>query len=64
LDVSSNRLSFSMILSALIIGSALIIQTGIEPHIWGIPALGLIGFLVTGVLGMGLVIYILRTGNI
>ena len=64
LDVSSNRLSFSMILSALIIGSALIIQTGIEPHIWGIPALGLIGFLVTGVLGMGLVIYILRTGHI
>lgn len=53
-----------MILSALIIGSALIIQTGIEPHIWGIPALGLIGFLVTGVLGMGLVIYILRTGHI
>ncbi|SFM78932.1 2-octaprenylphenol hydroxylase [Methanolobus profundi] len=64
LDAASNRLSFSLIISAIIVGSSLIIQTGMEPHIWGVPLLGVIGFLVAGFFGMWLVIYILRTGRI
>ncbi|MBP1909764.1 ABC1 kinase family protein [Methanolobus bombayensis] len=64
LDAASNRLSFSLIISAIIVGSSFIIQTGMEPHIWGVPLLGVIGFLMAGFLGMWLVIYILRTGRI
>ncbi|TQD24984.1 AarF/ABC1/UbiB kinase family protein [Methanolobus vulcani] len=64
IDAASNRLSFSLIISAIIVGSSLIIQTGMEPHIWGVPLLGVIGFLMAGFLGMWLVIYILRTGRI
>ncbi len=64
IDAASNRLAFSLIISAIIVGSSLIIQTGMEPHIWGVPLLGVIGFLVAGFFGMWLVIYILRTGRI
>ncbi len=61
---SSNRLSFSLIISAIIVGSSLIIQTGMEPYLWGVPMMGVLGFIAAGVLGMGLALYILRTGNI
>ncbi len=64
IDAASNRLAFSLIISAIIVGSSLIIQTGMEPHIWGVPLLGVMGFLMAGFLGMWLVIYILRTGRI
>ncbi|WP_094227722.1 ABC1 kinase family protein [Methanolobus psychrotolerans] len=64
IDAASNRLSFSLIISAIIVGSSLIIQTGMEPHIWGVPLLGVMGFLMAGFLGMWLVVYILRTGRI
>jgi ubiquinone biosynthesis protein len=64
IDAASNRLSFSLIISAIIVGSSFIIQTGMEPHIWGVPLLGVIGFLMAGFLGMWLVVYILRTGRI
>ena len=63
LDVASNRLSFSMIISALIIGSSLIIQTGMSPRIFGVPLLGIFGFFLAGFLGMGLLISILRSGR-
>ncbi|MDF1533999.1 MAG: AarF/ABC1/UbiB kinase family protein [Methanosarcinaceae archaeon] len=63
-DAASNRLSFSLIIAALIVGSSLIIQTGMEPHVWGVPLLGVLGFSIAGFFGMGLVIYILRTGRI
>lgn len=64
LDAASNRLAFSLIISAIIVGSSLIIQTGLEPYIWGMPMLGVIGFVMAGLLGMWLVVYILRTGRI
>ncbi|MDP2215984.1 MAG: hypothetical protein Q8J68_01660 [Methanolobus sp.] len=40
------------------------IQTGQEPHIWCMPVLGVTGFVMAGLLGMWLVVYILRTGRI
>ncbi|WP_406670401.1 AarF/ABC1/UbiB kinase family protein [Methanolobus sp. ZRKC4] len=64
IDAASNRLAFSLIISAIIVGSSLVIQTGMAPHIWGVPLLGVIGFLMAGFLGMWLVVYILRTGRI
>ncbi len=63
LDISSNRLSFSLIISALIIGSSLIIQTGMSPRIFGVPLLGIFGFLMAGLLGLGLLFSILRSGK-
>lgn len=63
IDRSSNRLSFALIISALIIGSSMVIQSGIGPLFMGFPILGVIGFAFAGILGLGLVISILRSGR-
>lgn len=63
LDIISNRLSFSMIIAALIIGSSLIIQTGMTPSIWGVPLLGILGFSIAGFLGLGLLVSIIHSGK-
>jgi ubiquinone biosynthesis protein len=64
IDRSSNRLSFSMIVAALIVGSSLIIHMDKGPTLYGFAALGLGGYLVAGVLGLWLIISILRSGKI
>ncbi|MCX9081994.1 MAG: AarF/ABC1/UbiB kinase family protein [Candidatus Methanoperedens sp.] len=63
LDIISNRLSFSMIIAALIVGSSLIIQTRMSPSLFGVPLLGILGFLIAGFLGLGLLISIIRSGK-
>ncbi|MFZ2410533.1 MAG: AarF/ABC1/UbiB kinase family protein [Candidatus Methanoperedens sp.] len=63
LDIISNRLSFSMIIAALIVGSSLIIQTRMSPSLFGVPLLGIFGFFIAGFLGIGLLISILRSGK-
>ena len=58
LEVSEliNQLSVSLILSALIIGSSLAMFIEKGYHIFGYPILGLIGFVVSGILGIYLII--------
>jgi ubiquinone biosynthesis protein len=63
MDRSSNRLSFSLIISALIIGSSLMVLSGKGPLLWQFPIFGIVGFLIAGVLGFGLAISILRSGK-
>lgn len=63
MDVISNRLSMSMIIASLIIGSTLLIQTDMEPRIFNIPFLGFAGYSFAGVLGILLVISIFRSGK-
>lgn len=64
LDRSSNRLSFAVIIAALIIGSSLVFQTGAGPKLFGYPLLGLAGFLVASILGIWLLVGILRSGRL
>lgn len=64
LDRSSNRLSFSLLIAALIIGSSLIMQTEKGPQLFGFPALGFIGYSIAGFLGLWLAIAILRSGRL
>ena len=61
LENISNRIAFSVIIAALIIGSSMIITTGIGPFIFGFPALGMIGYLVSSILGLWLIVIIIRT---
>ncbi|NOQ41499.1 MAG: ubiquinone biosynthesis protein UbiB [Desulfuromusa sp.] len=63
LDKSTNRISFSMIIAALIVGSSLIMQVDKGPMLFGFPILGLLGYSVAGFLGLGLAIAILRSGR-
>lgn len=60
LENTFNRLTFGIIIAALLIGSSMIITTGIAPHLFGYPAFGIIGYLVSGVLGLWLVYNIIR----
>jgi ubiquinone biosynthesis protein len=63
LDKSSNRLSFSLVIGSLIIGSSLIMQTSKGPLLLGFPILGFLGYSIAGFLGLWLAIAILRSGR-
>ncbi len=60
LDRIANRLTLGIITGCMIIGSSMIITTGVRPFIFGYPALGLIGYLLSACVGFWLVIDILR----
>jgi ubiquinone biosynthesis protein len=63
-DRASNRIAFSLVIAALIVGSSIIIQTQIGPYLFGFSILGLFGFLIAGVFGLWLLISILRSGRL
>jgi ubiquinone biosynthesis protein len=64
MDKVSNRIAFSVIIAALVIGSSIIMQTDKGPLFLGFPVLGVIGYLVASIFGLGLAIAILRSGRL
>ena len=62
-DRSINRLSTSMILAAMIIGSSIIMQTDKGPKVMGFPMLAFMGYTVAGFVGLWLVYAIIRSGR-
>jgi ubiquinone biosynthesis protein len=64
MDRSSNRLSFAIVIGSLVVGSAVVVQAGVGGTVAGYPLLGLAGFIVAGVLGIGLAIGIVRSGRL
>jgi ubiquinone biosynthesis protein len=64
LNRSSNRLSFAVVIASLVIGSSIVLQTGIGPNVFGHPLPGLAGFLLATVLGLWLLIGIMRSGQL
>jgi ubiquinone biosynthesis protein len=64
IDRSSNRIAFSLIVASIIMGSSMLIQSNIGGKIFGLPAVGAIGFLVAFLLGMRLLISIIRSGRL
>ncbi|MDD3006961.1 MAG: AarF/ABC1/UbiB kinase family protein [Candidatus Pacebacteria bacterium] len=63
IDRASNRLSFSLIISSMIIGSSFVMSMDKGPFIFGYSAFGIVGFIFAAVLGVGLVISIIRGGR-
>jgi len=59
-----NRMVFAVVVSAIIIASALIIRSGEGPSFNGISLVGIMGFALAGFLGLWLLISILKSGNI
>lgn len=64
LDRSTNRLSFSIIVAALILGSSILTLSSVGGKIFDMPLLGAIGFLMAFVLGLWLLISIIRSGRL
>lgn len=62
LDRVSNRIAFSLIIAALIVGSSIIIQ---NTNVFGYRnAIGILGFVIAGIFGLWLVISILKSGRL
>jgi len=59
----SNRIVFGMVLSALIIGSSLIVLSDVPPKWNGVPVIGIGGFVAAAIMGFGLLISIIRHGK-
>lgn len=64
LDRSSNRIAFSLVIAALIVGSSLMMLTKIGPLVMDIPLFGLIGYMLAAFLGFWLALAILKSGKL
>lgn len=60
---SANRLVLAVIIAALIMGSSTIITTGVEPLLWGFPAIGILGYLISFIFGIWVIFDIIRGGG-
>lgn len=58
-----NRIAFSLIVGCMIIGSSLVVNAKTGPTFQGVSILGLIGFIVSGILGLWLLISIIKSGS-
>ncbi|MCX7991403.1 MAG: AarF/UbiB family protein [Proteobacteria bacterium] len=61
---SSSRISISLVISALIVGSSIVFFSDRGPHLFGYPLLGVVGFITSMFLGIYLLISILRGGRV
>jgi ubiquinone biosynthesis protein len=64
IDRASNRLSFSLIIAAIVVGSSIVMSFHTGPHYQGIPVLGLFGYVLASVLGLWWAVAILRSGRL
>jgi len=67
LDRSSNRLAFSIVIASIIVGSSVVLSTEPNLTLFGfipIQTIGVLGYLVAGVLGLGLSWAIFRSGRL
>jgi ubiquinone biosynthesis protein len=64
MDRSSNRLSFAVVIAAVVVASSIIVHAAAGPQFHGYPVLGLAGFVAAGLLGIGLALGILRSGRL
>ncbi len=60
----SNRISFSIIIGSLIIGSAIIVFAKTPPLFNGLSIIGIVGFISAAMMGIWLLVAILRKGKL
>ncbi len=63
-DQIGNRIAFSVVIAALIMGSALITISGVPPLFYGISLIGIVGFVGAAIMGIWLLIAILKKGRL
>jgi len=64
LDKSVNRLSSSLIIAALIVGSSIVMQIDRGPQLMGFPLFAFMGYSIAGFIGLVWVIAIFRSGRL
>ncbi len=63
IERSSNRLSIAVVIASILIGSSLLLLAKTPPLLFGIPVLGLAGFVTAVFMGMVLIYSIFRKGK-
>ena len=61
---SINRLAFAVIIAGILVGSSLMMGVRTVPMVLGMPLIALAGYLVSGVLGLWLIVSIIRSGHL
>ncbi|MBT0665965.1 2-polyprenylphenol 6-hydroxylase [Geobacter pelophilus] len=64
LDKSINRLSSSLIIAALIVGSSIVMQIDKGPKLMGFPLFAFMGYSIAGMIGFLWLIAIIRSGRL
>lgn len=64
MDKASNRISFAMIVSSIIVSSAIMHMAGVGPKIFGVSLLAVSAFIFASFLGIWLLISIIRSGRL
>jgi ubiquinone biosynthesis protein len=66
LDRSSNRIAFSVVIAAIIVGSSVVFSAGTDMTLFGVRVqyFGIVGYLIAGLLGLGLTWAIFRSGRL
>jgi len=66
LDRSSNRIAFSVVIAAIIVGSSVVFSAATDMTVFGfrVQYFGILGYLVAGFLGLGLSWAIFRSGRL
>lgn len=59
-----NRLIFAIIVSSMIMGSSLILNTNLGPKVYNISLIGISGYVIAAVMGFWLIISILKSGKL
>ncbi|MFQ3548227.1 MAG: AarF/ABC1/UbiB kinase family protein [Armatimonadota bacterium] len=60
----ANRISISLIIASIIIGSSLVVKSDKGPTAWyGLSTLGLVGYMTASIFGIWLIVSIIKTGR-
>ncbi|GAB5562419.1 MAG: AarF/UbiB family protein [Synoicihabitans sp.] len=63
IENAANRITLGLVSGSLIIGSSMIVTTGIKPLLFGYPALGIVGYLLSALVGFYIIWDIFRHGR-
>lgn len=61
--IAANRITLGVIVGSLIVGSSLVVTTGAGPKLFGYPALGIVGYLISALFGFYIIVDIVRNGR-
>ncbi len=64
LERSSSRLSFAMIIAALVVGSAFIMRSDMPPKLFDIPVIGALGYFIAAISGLWLLVTMVRNRSL
>ncbi len=63
MDVVGNRVSFAIVAGSMILGSAIVIHSGIPPHYKNVPIVGVAAFVLAALFALRLLLAIMKHGK-